>query len=196
MSSIRWFATRVLVIALPVLEVLLLVWVGRTIGWGWTIALLLAGLGLGLALMRVAGVAAFQAVAGPIRDRQPYVEIDPATGAAQTVHPSGQPSAEEIQRTATSLRESGLLFVSGLLFAIPGFLTDVLAAVLALPFVRRWAARRLPEPEPRSAPTVIRGETVVMDSEGTVVVETWTDVEEREPPVIRGEVLPPPRAEQ
>lgn len=188
--TMRWFLTRVLVVALPVVEVLLLFWVGSTIGWGWTFALLLAGLGLGLGLMRVAGVNAFRAVAEPLRNRQPLVEIDPVTGVRQTVQPNPQPTQEEIATATASVRRSGWLFVAGLLFALPGFLSDALAAVLALPQVRDWLARRPPRRRP--AGPVIQGETVVMDSDGTVVVRSWgTATSSPSQPAVRGEILPP-----
>lgn len=191
----RWFLTRVVTIALPVVEVLLLVWVGNTIGWNWTLVLLLAGLGLGLALMRVAGVNAFRAIAEPIRNHQPFVEVDPVTGTRQTVHPGTQPTQDEITAAGAQLRASGLLFVAGLLFAIPGFLSDLAGAVLALPAVRHWVAARMPARAKQG--TVIRGETVVVDPAGTVVVQTWESAPRTDGPprAIAGQVLPPRKQE-
>lgn len=185
------FLSRVLLIAYPVVEILLLAWVGGEIGWTWTVLLLLAGFGLGLALMRNAGVAAFQAVAQPLRKAQPFVEIDPETGAARTVHPAAQPTADDVARATLDMRASGWLFVAGLLFAAPGFISDAAGAVLALPPVRRRLASRAGARPARSA-TVIQGETVIVDDSGTVTVQRWDD-ERRRPPVIQGEILPPPQ---
>lgn len=189
----RWFLTRVLVIGFPIVEILLIFWVAGTIGWGWTLGLLAAGLVVGLLIMRTAGLNAFRAVAAPMKAHQPYVEIDEATGVAQTVHPNTQPSADEVEQAGLALRQSGLLFVSGVLFAIPGFITDVLGAGLLIPQVRRLVAGRMPE---RSAgpSVVIRGETIGVDVDVDVTATTHYEPGPDEGPVvIRGEILPPQR---
>ncbi len=175
-----YFLTRVALIAYPIIEILLLFWVGRTIGWGWTLLLLAAGLGIGLLLMRAAGITAFRAVAGPAQRNQPYVEIDETTGVAQTIHPQAEVTQEDIDRAGAELRQSGWLFVSGVLFAVPGFLSDVFGAILLLPPTRRLLAARGPR---RSGPAiVVVGETIV--TEEPVPPSSG-------PPIIRGEILPP-----
>lgn len=186
----RWFLWRILVIGLPVAEIVLLIWVATMIGWGWTFAILLAGFLAGLALMRMAGSSAFRAVAAPWRRAQPYVRIDETTGAAQTVHPNAGPTADEIAEAGAELRQSGLLFVAGALLAFPGLLSDVAGLVVALPPVRRNLARRLPSGGTRPS-VVVQGETVVVDTEGGVHVQTWGTADPSRSAVLRGEILPP-----
>lgn len=197
--TLRWFLTRVALIAYPIIEILLIVWVGNTIGWGWTALLLVLGVVVGLVVMRAAGRDAFSAIARPMQRHQPYVEIDEQTGVAQTVHPNSQPSAEELEQASGELRRSGVLFLSGVLFAVPGFLTDIVAALLLIPPVRRLAAGRMPQPA--APPTVVvRGETVSTDPdpghEGDDTAPNPYDAEQPGaggPVVIRGEILPPQR---
>lgn len=189
---LRWFLTRVLMIGFPIVEILLIFWVGNTIGWGWTALLLVLGVVIGFIVMRAAGRDAFSAITTPMQRHQPYVEIDEQTGVAQTVHPNSEPSPEELEKAGGELRRSGVLFLAGVLFAIPGFLTDAVAALLLIPPVRRFAAGRMPE---RSAtPTVIvPGETV---HRGDETPTTPYDAEQPGadgPVVIRGEILPPQR---
>lgn len=188
--TLRWFLTRVAMIAYPIIEILLIFWVGNTIGWGWTALLLVLGVVVGFVVMRAAGRDAFSAIATPMQRHQPYVEIDEQTGVAQTVHPNSQPSAEEIEQASGELRQSGVLFLSGVLFAIPGFLTDVVAALLLLPPVRRFAAGRMPQGS--AAPTVVvQGETVHRSDD--TAATPYDSQEPGGPVVIRGEILPPER---
>lgn len=188
----RWFAWRVAVIGLPIAEIVLLIWVASVVGWGWTFLILFAGFIAGLALMRLAGAGAYRAVAVPWRRTRPYVEIDEATGTARTVHPpesASAPTAEDVAQASTGLRESGLLFVAGCLLAIPGLLSDLAGLVLALPQVRRQLASRMAA---RPSGVVVQGETVVVDTDGGVHVQTWGTAGRPESPVLRGEILPPP----
>lgn len=192
----RWFLTRVLMIGFPIVEVLLIVWVGNTIGWGWTALLLVLGVVLGVALMRLAGRDAFRAVTTPLQNHQPYVEIDELTGVAQTVHPAGEPTPEEMQQAAAELRRSGLLFVSGVLFAIPGFLTDALAGILLLPPVRAAVAGRMARRAANRPTVVVVGETIQPGDEFPPSPYHRPDDPSggpEGPVVIRGEILPPQR---
>lgn len=195
----RWFLTRVLMIAFPIIEILLIAWVWNTIGWLPTILLLVAGFMIGMILMRAAGVTAFRALSTPIQRHQPYVEIDETTGVAQTVHPAREPSPEEVAQATVELRQSGYLFVAGLLFAVPGFLTDLIGAVLVLPPTRRLLAARSASRPRRTGPTVVVvGETVTTAGEtpGTAASPGQQSSDSGAgtgPPVIRGEILPPGR---
>ncbi len=172
---LRWFLTRVLVIAYPIIEILLIVWAGNVIGWGWTLLILAGCVVAGFLVMRAAGRDALAAVTEPMRKHQPYVEIDETTGTARTIHPTGQPTPAEAEEAAARLRDSGLVFSAGILIAVPGFISTGAGLILLLPPVRRLAAPRLVR---RSSGVVIVGETL------------------REPPaeydtdtVIRGEIL-------
>ncbi|MFN8126306.1 MAG: FxsA family protein [Candidatus Nanopelagicales bacterium] len=181
------FLARVAVIAYPIIEILLIFWVGRTIGWGWTLLLLAAGLVIGLLLMRAAGITAFRAVAAPARRAQPYVEIDEVTGVARTVHPEPTMSQADMEQAGAEIRQSGWLFVSGLFFAVPGFLSDLFGALLLLPAIRRPLAAR------SSSGMVIVGETIVTEDPGPAGPPTAPPggPAPSGPPVIRGEILPP-----
>lgn len=182
----RWIGWRILAIGAPVAEIVLLIWIATVIGFGWTLLLLFAGLVAGLALMKLAGAAAFRAMSQPLR--RPPVEIDETTGMARPVG-AAAPTAEEVAEASAELRQSGLLFAAGLLLAVPGVLTDVAGLVLALPWVRRKLGGRIPA-RPRG--TVVQGETVVVDTEGTTYIQTWgaTSPPQR-PGVVRGQILPP-----
>ncbi len=187
---LRWFLTRVLVIALPIIEILLIVWVGNTIGWGWTGLILGACVVVGLLVMRVAGRDAFSAVTSPMERHRPFVEIDEATGVARTVHPSPQPTQDEVDEATQQLRRSGWLFSAGVLIAVPGFISTVLGLGLLLPPVRALVARRAPTPPGRSR-VVIVGETVAEAPASPTAYDPGTGQPDGGT-VIRGEILPGP----
>lgn len=97
-------------------EIAVFVVVGQRIGVVLTLLLLLASFAAGIALIRSTGMKFGQVV----RQR-------PA-------------SAEEASRLATT---AGFRIVSGMLLLIPGFLTDILAAILLVPAVQRYFRGRL-----------------------------------------------------
>jgi len=101
--------------ALPFLEIWLMILVGQQIGVAWTIALLFALSAAGLLVLRTAGTKTFREADQAMR-----------TGAP----PQG------------GLLDTLMLMVGGILLLTPGFVTAVLGAVMALPFTRpllRWA---------------------------------------------------------
>lgn len=187
---LRWFLTRVLVIAFPVIEVVLIVWVGSTIGWGWTGLILAACVVVGLLVMRIAGRDAFGAVMRPMERHQPFVEIDETTGTARTVHPAPEPTQDEVDEATRQLRRSGWLFLAGVLIAVPGFISTALGLLLLLPPVRAFAARRAPRPPGRSR-VVIVGETVSDAPTPPTAYDPQTS-DQAGGTVIRGEILPGP----
>jgi UPF0716 protein FxsA len=110
---LRWL---LLVLALlPVLEVLALVAVGRSIGVGWTLVLLLAMAVLGAWLARRETGRTFRSL---------------------------QRSLESGRMPTDEATDAILVMLGGFLLILPGFLTDVVGLVLVLPFTRP-AARRL-----------------------------------------------------
>lgn len=118
---IRWVPAALLL--LPLLEIVVIVLVGRLVGWAPT-AIALAALSiLGIVLVRRTGRQAWAELA---RDRS--VGAEPAHDVA----------------------DRALVFAGGMLLIPPGFVTDVVALVLLLPFtrplvrnrVRAWAVRR------------------------------------------------------
>lgn len=134
-------------LALPVLEVLLIIRVGHWIGAGPTLLLLLAGVVVGYLLIRREGRRSFQQLAAGLR--------------------SGTPSTDD-------LANSGWRVVGGVLLILPGFITDVVAALVIVPTTRRmlgkifgrflprkptWVPPAAPSSDP-TEPTVVRGDVL------------------------------------
>ena len=102
------FRRRLLVFGFPLLEVVTAYAVAQLIGWGWMLLLLIAGIPAGFAVMRNAGDAAMR-----------------EAGQAQQ---TGQP---------LDGGRHALAFVGGVLIAIPGFWTDLVGLLLAVPLTQR-----------------------------------------------------------
>lgn len=123
MKSVRIRWVPALLLLLPVLEIVVIVAVGRWIGWAPTVAALAALSLLGVVLVRRTGRQAWSELA---RDRS--VGTEPTHDVA----------------------DRALLFLGGLALIPPGFVKDVVALVLLLPFTRplvrnrvqSWAVRR------------------------------------------------------
>lgn len=103
-----------LIIALPILEVWLLIKVGHLIGAPLTIVILFAEAVLGGWLLRREGSRAWKALTDAVQ--RGSLPVDQATDAA-------------------------LVLVGGVLLMLPGFLTDVFGLVFLLPFTRPLARR-------------------------------------------------------
>jgi UPF0716 protein FxsA len=118
---------RFLLVAYPLAEISAAYGVASLIGWPWTIALLIAGMPIGWMITKRAGQGALQEMTEIIR-----IGDMPA------------------------MRDLGLV-PAGLLIMVPGFVTDLLGAVLCVPQVRRamWG-RRMPNP----AGQVIEGQII------------------------------------
>lgn len=135
------FRARLIVFGYPLVEILILWGIATVIGWGWALLGLLAGIPIGLALMRNAGSSAAAAM-----------QADPARATALASASAGQ-------------------FAAGVLFVIPGYLTDLVGLALLLPGVRsgvgRWASQRFAQQPwftrfPGSG-DVVRGTVVIED---------------------------------
>ena len=129
-------------LALPVLEILLIIQVGHWIGAGLTFLLLVAGVVLGSLIIRREGRRSLQQL--------------------KTALLSGTPSADD-------LASSGWVVTGGILLIVPGFITDVAGAILIMPFTRRIVGRlgrrKAPWVPPASSgdptePTVVRGDVL------------------------------------
>jgi UPF0716 protein FxsA len=105
-----------LFIALPILELWLLFQVGEEIGFLPTVALVLATGALGVYVLRTQSFNTFRR--------------------AQSRLQTGELPGKEIM-------EGFFIAVGGALLLTPGFITDVFAIVLLLPFTRRWLVRYL-----------------------------------------------------
>ncbi len=114
------FVLIALFIVVPLLELAVIIEVGREIGVGPTIAILIADSVLGSLLMRAQGRAAWRRFSAATRQ--------------------GRPPAREVL-------DGALIIAGGALLLTPGFLTDVLGLALLLPptraVIRRILARRL-----------------------------------------------------
>jgi UPF0716 protein FxsA len=139
-----WWLVVAAFIAVPILEIYVIIQVGQVIGAWWTIALLVADSIFGSWLIRHEGRRAWQAL---------------------TV------ALESGRMPATELADGALILVGGTLMLSPGFVTDVVGIVLILPFTRplarrlhtRLVARRIivaGRPGPGSDGPVVRGEVI------------------------------------
>lgn len=99
-----------LLVALPVLEIWLLIQIGSEIGAVLTIAWLFLAAIVGINLIRYQGVATLMNIQQQLR--------------------AGQPPAQAVA-------DGMLLGVAGVLLIIPGFASDFVALLLMIPFVRR-----------------------------------------------------------
>lgn len=113
----RWLAVAfVLLLVVPVLEIAVIIAVGKVIG-GWpTLALLVFESALGAWLVRREGGKAWRALSTAL-----------TTG----------------QMPSRQLADAALVLVGGTLLLAPGFLTDVVGFFLVLPFTRPFARRLL-----------------------------------------------------
>lgn len=135
-----------------VVELLVLVAIVDWLGFAGTVLLLLVGGAAGMWLVRREGARAAFALADAVRSgRTPHAEVT----------------------------DGALIGLAGLLFALPGFVSDLAGLLLVLPVTRGMARRRLTTLAERRAPVLrtawIRdGHTVV---DGVVIDDprrTWT----------------------
>jgi UPF0716 protein FxsA len=102
------------VVVYPLTELLVAAWLAARIGWAWVMVLALVGLLAGLLVMSRAGRRA-------------------ADGLSTAARTGSLPGGD--------VGDSALLFLAGLLLAVPGFVTDVLGLALLLPPLRRVVRR-------------------------------------------------------
>ena len=115
MSLVKW--TFIGLLLLPAAELLAFVLVASLIGWFWAAALFIATSVVGLLLLRRSGRADLN------RMRAAFARD--GFGAIRLETPGLGP------------------VLGGILLVFPGFITDVLGAVLFVPAFRRWAAKRV-----------------------------------------------------
>ncbi len=135
-------------LSVPLAELYVLIEVGRSIGAGTTIALVILTAVLGAWLLRWQGLSTL--------------------ARAQTSLNAGE-------LPATELLEGVILLVTGLMLVTPGFITDALGFLLLLPAVRQRIARALaarmivanlrPPAANDPGPRTINGDYVVEDDE-------------------------------
>jgi len=139
-----WWLLVAAFIAVPIIEIYVIIQVGQVIGAWWTIALLIADSIFGSWLIRREGSRAWR----------------------------GLNSALESGRMpATELADGALILVGGTLMLSPGFVTDAFGILMILPFTRPVARRMLTRvvtrrllnagrPGPGPQGPVVRGEVI------------------------------------
>ena len=98
------------------IEIASIIWVGSALGVLPTLLLLAGGGLLGASLIKSAGTGVVQALRSPVQGGSPLAGV-------------GELAVARV--------------LSGLLFLVPGFFSDVLGILLLLPPVRRWLRSRL-----------------------------------------------------
>jgi UPF0716 protein FxsA len=152
---VPWWILALLFIAVPILEIYLIIQLGQAVGAWWTIAILLADGVLGSMLVRHEGARAWNGL---------------------------QEALESGRMPAKELADGALILIGGTLLMTPGFISDIFGLFCVLPFTRpvarrglsRVIARRLtfvgppgmgptfgprPGPDPRNG-SVVQGEVV------------------------------------
>ena len=99
-----------LIVALPIVEIILLVYAGQRIEFWWTLSLLIATGILGFLLVQSQGVRTWQIVQEKMRRGEP---------------------------PGYALLNGFILLIAGILLMFPGFLTDLLGVLALFPFVRK-----------------------------------------------------------
>ncbi|HET7724982.1 MAG TPA: FxsA family protein [Propionibacteriaceae bacterium] len=170
-SRRRWSVWVVvgLVVALPIIEVVVLIATGRLIGAWPTIGLMLATSLLGAWLAQREGRRAWTAL------RQAFVENRMPTG---------------------ELADAVLIMIGGLFLLLPGFISDVIGLVCLLPFTRPLARRFLSWVVSRAATSrgidlnsLTNQARIIQDPSSVIRGETVPDPgQPRQDRVIRGEV--------
>ena len=103
-------------IALPLLELFVMIEVGSVIGAGWTVLLVVLTSVLGVALVRRQG-------------RHAMADL--------------QASIEELRDPGRPVAHGALILLAGALLIVPGFLTDIAGGMLLIPPLRDWLLRRM-----------------------------------------------------
>ena len=146
---------RFVILALLAAEVLATVLVAESIGAWRTFAWFVLAFVVGLIVMRRAGAQAWRALRGANSGATPSAAV-----AGDTV----------------------LLFVAGLLLAIPGFLTDVVGLALLVPPVRHGVRSWLARSANRRFSTMRATFTTVRLSDGSIVIPGEVVEDDPSPP--------------
>ena len=103
----------ILFITIPLVEIAILINIGKIIGAGYTIALVIGTAFLGVSLLRIQGISTLAKV---------------------------QTNIAKGQLPATELIEGLILLISGVLLLTPGFFTDMLGFLMLVPILRQRLA--------------------------------------------------------
>jgi UPF0716 protein FxsA len=115
-----WFGAFLIFVAVPLLELALLIKVGQSIGFWSTVAVIVLTAALGIAVMQSHGLKTMQRAQASLAEGKPPVE---------------------------SVVDGTFVMFAGLLLISPGLITDLLGLLLLVPPVRRlisgWSMGRL-----------------------------------------------------
>ncbi len=103
----------ILFITIPLVEIAILINIGKIIGAGYTIALVIGTAFLGVSLLRIQGISTLAKV---------------------------QANINRGQLPATELIEGLILLISGVLLLTPGFFTDMVGFLMLVPALRQRLA--------------------------------------------------------
>jgi len=103
----------ILFITIPLVEIAILIKIGKIIGASYTIALVIGTAFLGVSLLRIQGISTLAKV---------------------------QSNVNKGQLPATELIEGLILLISGVLLLTPGFFTDTLGFLMLVPMLRQRLA--------------------------------------------------------
>ena len=111
-GRLRWIV--LLILLLPIIEIAVLIWVGRAVGLWWTLGLIVLVAVVGAWLGRRETGRAFDALRRAIE--------------------TGRPPTNEVT-------DAILVMFGAFLLILPGFVSHILALMLILPITRPWARR-------------------------------------------------------
>jgi len=114
-----------------IVEIAVFVLLGRGVGFGWAVLLVLAASLTGLALLRREGVRAWRGFRGAVE--------------------AGRPPGEQVTDGLVGL-------AAGLLLAVPGLVTGAAGLLLVVPPLRRLARRRVQRAAERRVSAVVAGD--------------------------------------
>lgn len=169
----RWMSLLVMavMVAIPLLEIWVIVQLGGALGVGWTIALLLGIAALGLAMVIHEGRRTWRAL-------------------VEAVGHGTMPTHE--------MTNGMLVMLGGALLVFPGLISDVLGLICLIPFTRplprylleRWASRRVGgSMRLRTNATVIPGEVVEDQPSSAADAGDTGDRRNNQPPVLEGRIV-------
>jgi UPF0716 protein FxsA len=115
-GRVPWGLVAVLFVAVPLLEIYLVIRAGQAIGVGWTILVLVVDSLLGAVLLKREGSQAWRAL---------------------------REALGSYRMPARELADGALVLVGGTLLLTPGFVTDAVGFLFILPFTRPLARRAL-----------------------------------------------------
>jgi len=140
--TLRWWLLALLFIVVPIVEIAVLIQLGRVIGPWWTILLLLADGVLGSFLVKREGGRAWR-------------------GLQDALASSRMPASE--------LADGALILIGGTLLLTPGFVTDIAGLFCILPFTRPVARRTLTRVVTRRLTATVMGNGRPPAAPGNVV---------------------------